>query len=789
MCSNRRFGLPGFSCIWLTALLVGACSKSSNAGSDGGSPDGGDGPDGGVNSRVLDRTFGEEGVLRTRSHWSTDAVMAGERTADGKLLLGGTTVLFGHVSQLLVVRITADGQPDQGFGRGGVTLVPMFDQIHVTDLAPMTGGGAVLSGTAFMNENIAFAVRVDAEGALDPAFGEGGLVTWNGRFRTNTAVLANEDGKVLILCEGSTGAELRRLNADGSLDESFGSDGITELPGKEPREMVWLPDGRILALTAGRDDAFLHRLSTSGALDPGFASAGTYTVPFLAHDLSLSPTSDEILLAGTGSGGNRIQKLDAYGEPVAAFGTDGMVFVESSGELVQVEWHTSGEIFLLDAMVASFPHCLFRRVIRLDGDGTPLTFDESSFAGFGGDLVKRLVSDDSTLYLLGSRDVTMETPARSDSQAAALAFAPDGTGLASFGAGGLALAGSGAAPEVMWHMVAMPDGSIIASGSAATSGILARYVDGQQDLGFGTGGFAAPNLGFQFLFLAPDPSGNLLALNWGGGVIRFLADGTRDTGFTAEALPGTVRDLTLDASGRIVVAGGIAGGSGTLMLARYSPDGSLDPSFGDEGVALGLDGTDAFALAVHVDGDDKILASGERMPAGIYPDTFIARFNEDGSLDPGFGSGGVTVFEGASYLSRITSRRAGGYLLTAKTAFGTSLNVFAVDGAGQPDAAFGTEGRATVEVKGESIHGILELADGRILVADSVIRNGTGQPAIWCLRPDGHPDTSFDSGGLFVYPAQGRAVALVPDGDGVLVGGQLFSVESGTDLALMRIRP
>jgi uncharacterized delta-60 repeat protein len=190
-----------------------------------------------------------------------------------------------------------------------------------------------------------------------------------------------------------------------------------------------------------------------------------------------------------------------------------------------------------------------------------------------------------------------------------------------------------------------------------------------------------------------------------------------------------------------------------------------------------------------VDGDGRILVTGERMPPGVFPDTFIARFDERGSLDASFGSGGVTVVEGSNYLSRIISRRAGGYLFTAKTAFGTSLNVFAVDDAGRLDTRFGTGGRATVEVKGESIHGLLALADGRILLAESVVRDDTGHPAVWCLRPDGSPDVGFDSDGLFVHPGQGRAVALVPDGDGVLVGGQLFAPESGTDLVLMRIRP
>ena len=83
----------------------------------------------------------------------------------------------------------------------------------------------------------------------------------------------------------------------------------------------------------------------------------------------------------------------------------------------------------------------------------------------------------------------------------------------------------------------------------------------------------------------------------------------------------------------------------------------------------------------------------------------------------------------------------------------------------------------------------LELDDGRILVGGGVVNGHTEQLAVWCLQPDGQLDTNFAEGGVFLLPGMGRATALAPDGDGVLVSGFLFHANSGTDVALVRLLP
>ena len=100
--------------------------------------------------------------------------------------------------------------------------------------------------------------------------------------------------------------------------------------------------------------------------------------------------------------------------------------------------------------------------------------------------------------------------------------------------------------------------------------------------------------------------------------------------------------LTVAPDGRIVAAGTAQSGSGnsTFAVARYLPDGSLDPSFGNHGtVVTAFTGT---AEAVAVQSDGKIVVAGGHvlLPA-LQVEYGLARFDVNGDLDGSFGNGGT----------------------------------------------------------------------------------------------------------------------------------------------------
>jgi len=101
----------------------------------------------------------------------------------------------------------------------------------------------------------------------------------------------------------------------------------------------------------------------------------------------------------------------------------------------------------------------------------------------------------------------------------------------------------------------------------------------------------------------------------------------------------------------VVVAGvadlGTQNPASVFMLARYLSNGSLDPSFGNQGVVttpVGFrKGWDS-ARALVIQSDGKIVVTGESLtqPDG-QSEIVVARYNPDGSLDATFGSGGTVV--------------------------------------------------------------------------------------------------------------------------------------------------
>src|SRR5206468_3222605 len=140
-------------------------------------------------------------------------------------------------------------------------------------------------------------------------------------------------------------------------------------------------------------------------------------------------------------------------------------------------------------------------------------------------------------------------------------------------------------------------------------------------------------------------------------------------------------------------------------LARYNVDGSLDPTFSEDGkqvIGFGpLDRGIAAALAVQPNG--KIVAAGYSPTAfefGLVVDVQIpvARFNGDGSLDPSFGSGGKVLTRVVLAAMAIDPR---GKLLTTGDPFGVAR----YNGDGSLDQRFGSGGSVLTDFgPGSSSH-------------------------------------------------------------------------------------
>lgn len=145
-------------------------------------------------------------------------------------------------------------------------------------------------------------------------------------------------------------------------------------------------------------------------------------------------------------------------------------------------------------------------------------------------------------------------------------------------------------------------------------------------------------------------------------VVRFNTDGSIDNSFGVNGVVTTAfpytsvgSDAILQNDGKIVLAGHTWDGTRNVFaLARYNNDGSLDTSFGNSGSVSTSFLNSAVARTVNVQNDGKIIVAGH---VSNGPDDFaLARYNTDGTLDSNFGiDGKVTTSIGAVSMDWINS--------------------------------------------------------------------------------------------------------------------------------------
>jgi uncharacterized delta-60 repeat protein len=209
-----------------------------------------------------------------------------------------------------------------------------------------------------------------------------------------------------------------------------------------------------------------------------------------------------------------------------------------------------------------------------------------------------------------------------------------------------------------------------------------------------------------------------------------------------------------------------------LVLAMATPSfagrpGTLDPSFGKDGVAI-EPGGGAQVLALAVQSDGKILAADY---GGV------ARYLADGSLDLSYGGGdGMFTYPVDARFPRM-AMLAGDAVLVSGTGLGAVIKLLSD---GTLDPMFGTGGVATaapVSNTGE----VVAQPDGKILLS------GDTGLTVCRLNDDGSVDMGFGTGGVAsVFPsAYLNTVALQPDGK-VIAAGTMTQPFQAANFALAR---
>lgn len=262
----------------------------------------------------------------------------------------------------------------------------------------------------------------------------------------------------------------------------------------------------------------------------------------------------------------------------------------------------------------------------------------------------------------------------------------------------------------------------------------------------------------------------------------------------------TATGVVLQPDGRIVLAGyAYNGNEYDFAVARYNPDGTLDPSFNGSGIVttpIGDGGDLGQGVALQPDG--KIVVAGNSYTGSCNAFAMV-RYQGDGSLDTTFNGTGkvVTPFASGDAGCSAIALQTDGKIVLVGTAYNGADYDFALaryHADGSPDTAFNGTG-TVVTPFGPSDNILTSVAlqtDGGIVVGGDINNNGDIDCALARYNPDGSLDASFNGTGVLITSLGAgedviRAVKLQSDGKIVAAG---TSSSGGTyDFVVLRFNP
>jgi uncharacterized delta-60 repeat protein len=410
---------------------------------------------------------------------------------------------------LVPAAVAADGELDQSYGAGAVTVSVGSSFSNAWDIAIQGDDHAVLAGTASQGFPTWGFARVDTAGVLDPSFdGDGKLSKEVGNGGSARAVVLEPGGKILAGGDASgDGTDARpylprfalvRLTAGGTPDADFGTAGVVTTPvGGDPgatgvgggiEALALQPDGKIVAAGyaywSGQARFLIARYTSTGDLDLPFGGGdGMVDVPFAggsggATGVVIQPGGAIVVSGGAfdataGDNVFTLTRLTPGGVLDGSFGTGGIVATampgrgtsggaaaeallqQADGGLVAAGWTN------IDPGVSAFAIARYSAGGVLDtgfgtGGTTVTHFNANELAkGFGAHLQsdgKVVVAGEAENAITGVRDVALAR------------YTTGGQLDPGFGSGGLTTAGVAGTTGGARGIAAQSDGKYVIDG-------------------------------------------------------------------------------------------------------------------------------------------------------------------------------------------------------------------------------------------------------------------------------------------------------------------------------------
>jgi uncharacterized delta-60 repeat protein len=697
------------------------------------------------NDGSFDDTFGTSGVVITPVGDEDDVVYSVAIQDDGKIVVAGT-FYNGSNYDFALVRYNPNGFIDNTFGTSGVVITPVGDENDIVySIAIQEDDKIVAAGYSDNGNNFDFALaRYHPNGALDSNFGTNGKVTTQvgtlNDFVNSVAMQSN--GKIVAAGYFYNGSDLDIAivcyNANGTLDDTFGNQGIvvTQIGTSDDaaHTVTIQSDGKIVAAgysDNGNDyDFALMRYNPNGDLDDTFGTNGIVTTAvgsFYDYIRAVAIQNDgEIVAAGLSSNGTdydiAVARYNESGSLDNTFGNSGTIITPwgtTQSEVRSVAVQSDGKI--LAAGISHNGNDYDFSLVRYNSNGTL----DNTF-GSNGIVITQIDSTNDIAFAVAMQ------PGGSGSEKIIVAgyhyegnnydfaitrYNLNGALDNTFGTGGITITPLGSSNDFLFAMTIQSDGKIVTVGRSfnGNDGDIAvvRYNSyGTPDNTFGTNGIVTTDINSE-----------------------------NDVAYS----------VNVQSDGKIIVAGYTDNGTDyDIFVIRYNSNGTMDNTFGNNGIIITQVGSsDEIAYSVKVQSDGKILTAGYSSN-GNDNDFAVIRYNENGSLDNTFGTNGiVTTQVGASgdYAYSISIQNDGKIVLSGCYYTGTTSDIALVryNSNGTLDNTFGTNGIVIIEIGSSSNCAYTSAIqnDGKIVVAGKS-ENGSNYSVFTTVRYLDDASTDID---------------------------------------------
>jgi uncharacterized delta-60 repeat protein len=733
----------------------------------------------------LDLTFNGTGKSVVGFGLTNDEIRATAIQPDGKVITAGNAD-----STIAVVRFNQDGSPDNTFGKHGKVIPPASSIENCSAVLVQPDGKIIIGGFSATSADIDFTlIRFNPVGSLDTTFGANGIVKTSFGILSDgiSTLVLQPDGKIFAAGFNQSYEALKiaaaRYNTDGSPDLTFNDDGkATYLFGDGNNfinSSAIQPDGKIVL--AGNvnindsSDFFVVRINQDGSLDTSFDGDGTVQTAFdIFNDGALSVAvqpNGKIVAGGISENGSdfdfAIVRYNSNGSIDTTFGTQGFATIQFGPE----------------------NDLLFSIALQTDGK---IIAAGSAFTGKSNDF-------------------------------ALVRYLPDGRLDVSFEDDGIIITPASENDDSISSLAVQSDGRIIAAGSAlkGTSAdfTLIRYnPNGAVDDSFATNGFLYFDVSDKFASARASviqPDGKIVlagindnAVTFNFALARYNPDGTLDNSFGINGRVSSERRLFSDVAaaalqpdGHILVAGTVSEFRQSYAVARYTPNGTLDISFGENGFAvIPVGGNNDLASSMVIQPNGNILVGGTSNTQAKNNFSLI-RLTFFGSLDTSFnGTGKIEIpFGAVEDIGRSIELQPDGKIIIAGSSsinfVSSNLSLVRLNPNGSLDTSFDGDGKVTTFINNRSnvISSLAVQPDGKILGVGSSGLNLESDLLLVRYNPNGSLDTSFDGDGKVITSLgpnadYGFSTVLQPDGK-IIVGGESFITPFNSAFAVVRYLP